>query len=832
MSARTVVAAGELAEAAEIGGKAAALARLTLAGFPVPAWFALTASAGSGTGDLGPALERALERLGPGPYAVRSSAIDEDGRGHSFAGQLESYLNVPAGEVAARVADVRRSGSSERVLAYRREQGLREAPCAPAVLVQRMIDAEAAGVAFSADPISGARGRRVVSAVRGLGDALVSGEADADTWHVDREGRVLERRMAAGGAGPALSDAQAVEVARLAERAEAHFGAPQDIEWALRDGRLYLLQSRPITSLAALADPEGERIVWDNSNITESYAGVTTPLTFSFARRAYEEVYRQFCLVMGVPKAKVDAHGRTFRNMLGLIRGRVYYNLNSWYRALALLPGFTLNRRLMEQMMGVREPMPERIVAALAAAGAGERLADAWYLLRMLARLLAHHARIDATIRGFYARLGVALAEPAPPLAVQRLDELAAAYRELEQQLLTRWDAPLINDFLAMIFYGTLRMLAQRWCGDAEGALQNDLLCGEGGMVSAEPAQRVAELARLARPHAELVGLLAEAPPEGAAAALERHPEFHAAWRSYLERFGDRCMEELKLESATLHDDPTTLMRAVAQLARRGAPARAAAGAEARLRAAAEERVAAALGGKPVRRAVFRWVLANARARVRDRENLRFERTRLFGRVRRVFLEIGRRLAALGRLEEARDVFYLEVEEALAVVEGTATSVELAALAAARKREFSSYREQPAPADRFETSGAVHQGNAFTAPAAPAPETGDSVKGIGCCPGVVRAPVRVVTDPKGAVLQGGEILVAERTDPGWIMLFPACAGLLVERGSLLSHSAIVAREMGIPAIVSIPGVMQWVRDGDWVEMDGASGLARRIAAPH
>ena len=117
----------------------------------------------------------------------------------------------------------------------------------------------------------------------------------------------------------------------------------------------------------------------------------------------------------------------------------------------------------------------------------------------------------------------------------------------------------------------------------------------------------------------------------------------------------------------------------------------------------------------------------------------------------------------------------------------------------------------------------------LTGKAAEAISSGDSVKGIGCCPGVVRAQVRVVRDPKSASLKGGEILVAERTDPGWIMLFPVCAGLLVERGSLLSHSAIVAREMGIPAIVSIPGVMSWARDGEWVEMDGATGVARKIA---
>ncbi|MGE0483458.1 MAG: PEP/pyruvate-binding domain-containing protein [Gammaproteobacteria bacterium] len=868
MSARLTVSMGEIAEASEIGGKAAALAALSEAGLPIPPWFALTVdaagAAGFANGDS-PAgaegavqamLAPALAELGPGPYAVRSSAIDEDGRGHSFAGQLDSYLFVAAADVPARVVDVWRSGFSARLRAYRAEQGLADIPVAPAVLVQRMVDAEAAGVAFSADPVTGARGRRVVSAVPGLGSALVSGEADADTWHVDRDGQVIERRIvdktqahrhAPGSVEgvaavalpedqrtrPVLSDAQAIAVARLAERAEAHFGVPQDIEWALYEGRILLLQSRPITALAQLADAEGERIVWDNSNIAESYAGITTPLTFSFARRAYEEVYRQFCLVMGVPKRRVAAHARTFRNMLGLIRGRVYYNLNSWYRALALLPGFTLNRGFMEQMMGVREAMPAALVAELGRAGAAARLVDALYLARMVLLLVGHHLFIERTIRDFHARLAAALAEPRPPLAVQRLDELAAGYRMLEQQLLTRWDAPLINDFLAMIFHGVLRKLTARWCADGADTLHNDLLCGEGGMVSAEPARRIVELATLARPHPEFVAMLATAAPARAATEIGRHPDFAAAWRSYLERFGDRCMEELKLESATLHDDPTTLMRAVAQLARHGA-ARDGASVEGQVRATAEARLAAALAGHPWRRRVFAWVLNNARARVRDRENLRFERTRLFGRVRRILVEMGRRLVANGELDAADDVFQLEVEEVLAMVEGTATTTDLAALVAVRRREFARYRDEPAPAERFETRGAVHQGNRFVATTAPAPggdPGGERVQGLGCCPGIVRAPVRVVRDPRGVVLAGGEILVAERTDPGWIMLFPACAGLLVERGSLLSHAAIVAREMGIPAIVSVAGVMDWLQDGEWVEMDGASGVARRIPPP-
>src|SRR5262249_54513134 len=169
----------------------------------------------------------------------------------------------------------------------------------------------------------------------------------------------------------------------------------------------------------------------------------------------------------------------------------------------------------------------------------------------------------------------------------------------------------------------------------------------------------------------------------------------------------------------------------------------------------------------------------------------------------------------------------------LGFVEGTATCTDLKGLVALRKAEFARFREMPAPSDRFETRGTVYQGNDFKGTSAadrPVPE-GDWLKGLGCCPGVVRGRARVITDPRGATLQMGDILVAERTDPGWIMLFPCAAGLLVERGSLLSHSAIVAREMGIPAIVSLDGVTRWVKDGEWVELDGSSGVVVKVPAP-
>jgi len=856
----------------QFGGKAYALAALQLAGFPVPDWFALDPAAfdasleaadrerleaGCRAGDaavvsaalarLTPSaaaldeLARAVAALSPDglPLAVRSSASDEDGDNRSFAGQLASFLDVAPQDVAARVVDVWRSGFSERNLAYRRTHGLAAAPLAPAVLIQRMVAADVAGVAFSADPASGRRGVAIVSAVVGLGESLVSGASDADTATIDRLGAIS--RIQRVGREPVLDDERLRAVAALARRCEQHFGIPQDIEWAIAGGKLFLLQSRPITTLAELYDPDGAYALWDNSNIAESYGGVTTPLTFSFARHAYEEVYRELCRLLGVSEAEIAAHADTFRRMIGLVRGRIYYSLFSWYDLLALAPGFSSNRRFMEQMMGVKEELPPALAARLAANGGRMRLTDALRLARAVASLARHHQRLPRNIERFSARLDTALAPGAIPLEALRPDELVAYYRDLEDKLLAHWDAPLVNDLFAMLFYGLLRRLCIAWCGDTAGTLQNDLVSGQGGVISAEPAQRVQRLAALAAQSPELTAALRV----GAAATVQReiaqHPAFAEEYQGYLAKFADRCLEELKLESPTLRDDPTPLLRAIGHLADRYSTDRRDAehvgvgdAPEGSKRAQAERRARRMLTWRPARRALFGFVLAQARARVRDRENLRFERTRVFGRVRRIFVELGRRFAALGLLENPRDIFYLEVEEALGFVTGTATTTDLRGLVALRQSEYAAWRASEPPPDRFETRGLVAAGPfmARLVPPAEEPSAGDAADqrgGIGCCPGVVRGRARVVRDPKAAEMRAGEILVAERTDPGWILLFAGAAGVVVERGSVLSHSAIVARELGIPAIVSVAGITTWLRTGDLIEVDGASGVVTRIA---
>lgn len=821
-----------------LGGKARSLYALQHSAtgeFPIPEWFVVSPEAflaGQGvalTETVKAELSAAIARLCPQGelVAVRSSAVEEDGVTLSFAGQLESYLFVPPDQVGDRTVQVWNSATSDRLLAYRREHGLTEPPPPPAVLVQRMVDAEVAGVAFSANPITHQRSVAVVSAVRGVGEVLVSGESDADTWTVSRDGEITSTQLQ-DPANPVLTPAKVREIAQLARRAERHFARPQDIEWAIAQGQLYLLQSRPITTLRGQPDPDDRLVIWDNSNIAESYGGITTLLTFSFARRAYEAVYREFCRMMGVSEGAIAQHGSTFRCLLGLVQGRIYYNLLNWYRVLALLPGFQVNRRFMEQMMGVKEALPTDVLATLQQATAQDKFRDSLRLVKTLLGLVKNYLTLPRQIRRFYSRLDEALSLPADSLDTLRAEELVAHYQDLERQLLTRWDAPLVNDFFAMIFYGVLRKLTAAWCGDTAGTLQNDLISGEGGMVSAEPARRIQQMAHTAAQSPALVTLLQRGALSEIRAELPAFPTFQAQYADYLAKFGDRCLEELKLESPTLQDDPLMLLRSVGSLAavesqRSDKTEPPVASSQPSLRHRAETQVRQSLQFSPLKRLLFYWVLQNARARVRDRENLRFERTRVFGRVRRIAAELGRRFYAEDWLDDPRDVFYLELDELFGTLDGTATCHDLKGLVRVRRADFDRYRELPPPGDRLQIP--------TSQPASPPTlQLVNTLQGLGCCPGLVRAPVQVITDPKTAVLKPGRILVAERTDPGWIMLFPAAAGVLVERGSLLSHAAIVAREMGIPAIVSIPGITTALQTGDWVEMDGSTGTILRVAA--
>jgi pyruvate,water dikinase len=789
--------------------------------------------------------------------AVRSSAVDEDGAGQSFAGLHDSFLYLKTeDDVLAALRKVWASAYNERAIAYRRERQLPVTGIAVAVVVQQMVEAAASGVMFTVNPVSGAVGELVISALYGAGEGLVSQGFDADTFVVAKAGLAIERTLAdkrdrmildeRAGRGlvradvpPALrgvaclTDDQVTRLARAGLAVERGYGRPQDLEFAFDPaGQLHLLQARPVTTAAEYGPAAGHHLLWDNSNIIESYSGVTSPLTFSFIRRAYTIVYHCFSQVMGISPAVVRASQPVFENMLGLFRGQVYYNLLNWYRLIRLFPGFSFNKAFMESMMGVQEPA--ELKDEYVAPGRARRLlVELPRLIRLLLRTASNFLRIKSWVREFEANFRTHYQRwTALRFADLQPHEMMKLYREMEDSLLWNWRAPIINDFYVMIYYGVLKKLCAGWCGDTRGSLQNDLICGEGGIESTEPTRLLLKLAALAQRDEVLRGMILHEPAAELVRRVPEDPRFAAftqGFCTYLELYGFRCMNELKLEEYSLRDRPEfvyTILRNYLALDRPEAlDTEAMAAHEQTIRREAEERAFAALSFP--RRLLFRRVLRNARLGVKNRENMRFARTRIYGLLRELMRAFGARLAAEGILKDREDVFYLTIDECWDYVKGTAVTTRLSELAALRRCEFASYREEGGAGadDRFETYGmAYHKNRWRSTTARAAPSADGKLRGTGCCPGERSGPVKVLRSPGDDLKLSGEILVAERTDPGWVPLYPSVSGLLIERGSILSHSAIVAREMGIPTIVGIPELTARLRTGMRVRMDGASGV--------
>lgn len=831
----------------KMGGKGTALAKIGMAIDNIPEWFAVSFEGF----DLEKreikedVREEVSEKLKEFPddtyFAVRSSAANEDSKENSFAGQFDTFLYIKKDDVFDKIKEVYMSVFSERIESYRKENNITEI-CVPSVLVQKMVNSDKAGVAFGANPVNSNIKEILVTAVYGLGSSLVDGVATSDTYvvtdenitkeiakkdylHVrNDEGNVVQEEVKKSLKNKqVLTDEEILNVKELVKKASDFFGRYQDIEWAIEDGKLYLLQSRPITTLGKRKN-ENEKInVFDNSNIVESYGGITTPLTFSFIRLVYEHVYIELCKIFNVKKETIEMNSQMFKNMLALIDGRVYYNLYGWYGLISMFPGLGNNKKFMEQMMGVKESLPDNLFPVpkstfkdkIGLLGSGMGLIKGFFTIR------------DMTDK-FYERLNDALEKK----DIENMDlyELHDYYYELEKKLLHKWDAPLVNDFLAMIFYGKLKQKCVEIFDEEGDMIHNDLLCSEGGIISAEPAKRIKELAGIAKDNDELIKLLQNENVLYIKKELPKYPEFNERLNEYLDKFSDRCLQELKLETETLKDNPVSLYHSISTFAVRMKTSKVESVDAEKARIEAEKKVKKVLRARPLEKSKFNFILKQARFTVKNRENLRFERTRLFGRVRELFLRIGYILTSMNVIDDKRDIFYLEVDEVLYYIDGKSTTNNLRELIEIRKNQYEKYKTT-LPDERFYSYGAVNIGNDFKRENVNQNSDKKSeleLKGIGASPGVVTGKVRVIRNPANAKLEQGEILVAEYTDPGWIMLFPAASGILVERGSLLSHSAIVSRELGIPAVVGITGLLDSLKDGDEVELDGTTGKVRKI----
>lgn len=778
------------------GGKARGLARLVAAGLQVPDGFAIV---GASPGALPAALAGAYAELGGGPVAVRSSATVEDGANSSYAGVFESVLGVegePAlGEAVSRCL---RHASSERARAYA-GAAVDERM---AVVVQRMVDARRAGVLFTVDPIRGDASRWCIEAVVGLGEGLVSGRVRPDRYSVDpHHAAVLEREWA--GSQAVLSDAEIATLVEQARLAKARLGGePLDLEWAIDGaGTVWWLQARPVTSAGPLPlDDLDTQLATPTPGVTrynvgEILPGAITPLTATTVVRMIDQGFCRAYERLGVYD-QLDPPDAC----LLLCSGHLFMSMRGPYLFSAKVAAASkedadrsLGGRVFEELEGY------------APRGAWRRLRSAARILPLLRRAHLEVARVEAMLARHR--------EPQPddPEAlVARLDALVDYGIEIAEahMLASTWSGMLAGVLQNVLTGGRPPTPAQRQCFAT-------LLQGIGGVESADIGLAIEALAASLREHPEAVERRHADPTELAAWLSGPHGGAPGRrWQAFLEQHGHRCFRELELRERDWSEDPTPVLAVLrASLAIDTVRARPR---------------PPAIDELPVSRGVkrgLRFILPRAHDAIRLRERGKSLLVRVARLTKASAARLAERLAERGGPTDLDLVWFLTRDELAALARAPREQGAAMARLAARRRHALARQA----ALRF---AMVSRGKPTPLPAEPLPPGMQTVRGTAVSGGVVEGLARVARTPADAhALVAGEILVVPFTDAGWTPCFGLAAGLATEIGGTLSHGAVVARELGLPAVVDLDRATELFETGQRVRLDADTGVLQALEPP-
>jgi pyruvate,water dikinase len=786
-------------------------------------------------------------------WAVRSSAVAEDLTGASFAGQYDSILGVTGfEEIAGALLRCWASFFNPHALQYRRDRNIRD--FRGAVVVQRLIPADAAGVCFTLDPVSGASDRVVVNSNFGLGESVVSGRVTPDTFVVDKlSRRVIDRQVATkmlkvaptpGGTAEmaiaeslrgsaSLSDEQAVAVAALAIQVEEHAGRPVDIEWAVRNGELFLLQSRPVTAAgesagahgtARCAPPPDDWVpelntpvdprypLYSNGNISEVLPGCITPLSWSYIGPTIEHAFR----TQGIALGGMDASGPEYQ-VLGFFFHRPYVCVSYLEAAAARVPGMSPDA-IHEEFIGPPEvPTP--------AVTGRDLWPDRWpALVRVGLTFVRKMMSLEREARACEDIIRRQGAECEAEHLKSWSDERLLEALRFSEPMARVSDVHVWASSFAVVFFGLLRKLTRTWLDDNDGALAAQMVTGIGSLPSADPAFGLYDLAREVMSCADLKHRFDSIPDNRelleAIEADESAGEFRGALREFLRAFGHRAVCEAEFRNPCWREDQAQVVGLVRNYLQSGlTPPEEVRARQKRVRSDAQRRVQALPLPK---RLVLRRVVERTRRNMELRERLKDLIVLRSDRARRIYTEVRSRLVSRKQLADADDIYFLLCGEVADLLHGVMDPHTPEAIIGRRRRDFAWCEAVRVPK--------IQQGVARTATAADF-ASATQLKGIGVSPGKVEGRARVILDPRtGSHIEPGEILIAPVTDTGWTPLFINAAGLVVEVGGLLSHGSVVAREYGLPAVVGVTGATERIQTGDRLYLDGSSGMVVKLDA--
>lgn len=774
---------------ASAGGKAYGLARLLGMGLPVPPAFVLRNASGESFPE---GLDQCYRDLGKEEVAVRSSALGEDGSEASFAGQYDTVLNV-RGPQQLREAIQRcvASVSNERARSYLQDQTGTDTATMN-IVVQAMVNARAAGVVFTADPVSARRDLLVIDAVAGLGEALVSGEATPDHYGVHTSGSIVRRQLTS--AEPLLSDTEILLIAKGARAAAAHEGEPLDLEWAIdQDGSLYWLQARPITTLpedlnefdTTLPRPDDVLTI---SNVSEMMPGAVCPLTGSFTGWGIDYGLQHMQVAVGA-RSDIEKDWQ----ITAWAYGHLLLNLSGNVVMSSAVLGSTVEQ--------TGQALCGRIIPELKA------FPPQPFLRRVIntARLLVYCLRAPAVVDRFGEELAA--------FVIHSENDSVAMWRELEEKssffdhsMAVHIQSSALSGFLCTIVENMVSSKSNDSTSEEQGEAVR-LLAGATGVESAVMLEQLDSLIDRVVAHPQAQEAFQQAAVEDALSWLRSEPTLAPIFATFLLDNGHRGYRELCMRDSAWRDDPSPLIQSM----QAAANARFVTGGRRSLNTETIDWSSLSRG--------LRWVLPKAHNAIRRREHTKSQLVDVAHRFKSAFRHLGKLLQEEGKLPDADLVNFFSVKELPAFVAGPDTVAVDRAIA---RREALTYQQQ------FEFPE-ISVGLPQPMEARAATVTDGVLHGRPASRGIVEGIARVaITLAEAAELQPGEILITPITDIGWTPYFSLIGGLVTDLGSSVSHGAVIAREYGLPCIVNSREGTRFFNTGDRIRLDGDKGTVERL----
>ena len=824
------------------------IAQLKAAAQTISTWVAATRLPGCVIDTLEDILESHLkDQL----LIVRSSAIGEDSWETSFAGQLDSFLNIcTIEELESALKQCWASYWGERSLPFQFSAG--SYLQGMGVLIQRQIDSNLAGVLFTQAPIKQDNKNdqcMLGEFCYGQGISMVSGQVNPGRFQIQKGDfsweKLADPEQPEFPGSPRYLKSDWIEsLADAALKLEAFHQWPQDIEWSLdQSGELFIVQSRPIVQHANTA-ATSHMITWSNANVRENFPDPISPLLYSVAAAGYRNYFRNLGLDFGISRQRITEMDGPLRNIIGVHGARIYYNLSSIHSVIRMAPFGDWLINYFNSFVGATETPPPslgdqqfqdlnrpRILQLLESARI--TIKTSWQFLFIRRRV----AKFEAEIDHFAAKTGLAV------LQSKDLIQLRDLLREFMDIRLNRWTDASLADVASMICYGILNsLLRNTFPGDNQIALTNSLLKGITGLVSSEPVFDLWKLSRIILQDRNLRELFTRQSSDTIIEKI-RNPDapaslaaFSNAFDEYLDNWGFRCSGELMLTVPGFQENPAGLVNILKtymdvegespiEVLRRQKESREQLSGEALANISSNGNYGRMqkLGRKLLLKRFLNWT----QGAIGMRERARLKQALLYNRLRHISLQIGIHLTESKLLEQADDIFFLTYQEVDELASSRAMfSKGTRSLIGLRRQEHERLGRMELPDSFIMEEGtylnekiyAKNAGNKYGA------SYGDLLEGTVACGGKIQGRAAVLNDVTEAdQLNVGDILVTTQTDPGWGHVFFLIKGLIIERGGMLSHGAILAREFGIPAVVGVANATDRIPQYATVLLDADEG---------